>query len=54
MNWSDITSAFVLNDNIICFKAFWDVFSTKQAQKLVQVDALDLSLKYFAIICDTL
>ena len=27
--WSDITTLFILNDNIICFIAFLDVFSTK-------------------------
>ena len=27
--WSDIISPFILNDNIICFIAFLDVFSTK-------------------------
>ena len=28
--WSDITSPFILNDIIICFIAFFDVFSTKK------------------------
>ena len=27
--WSDMSSLFILNDNIICFIAFLDVFSTK-------------------------
>ena len=29
-------------------------FLTKQAQKLVQVDALDLSVLYFVMLCNTL
>ena len=28
--WADITSPFILNDNIICFIAFVDVFSIKK------------------------
>ena len=31
--WSDITSSFILNDNIICFIAFLDDFNTKMVTK---------------------
>ena len=34
--WSDITYPFILNDNIICFIAFLDVFSTKNGYQKTQ------------------